>query len=171
MLSWLPSFSSMTVTPTPETTPLLSANADPQVQLQERVQFLQNGFFQPTTGSTVNTINSNIGTTLTAEQCIVGQFLRRTGTLGAPVNDTTPTAADLIAFLKKYVNPVIVSQGFAWSIAYYNETSQDITLLPGTGVTIGTSIVLSTSKVSTLRVYVLNASEGSEAVYVSLLGN
>ena len=101
----------------------------------------------------------------------MGQFLRRTGTLGAPVNDTTPTAADLIAFLKKYVNPVIVSQGFAWSIAYYNETSQDITLLPGSGVTIGTSIVLSTSKVSTLRVYVLNASEGSEAVYMSLLGN
>ena len=149
----------------------ISTNVDPLNQLQERVQFLQNGFFQPTTGSTVNTVNANAGTTLTAEQCIVGQFLNRTGTLGAPVNDTTPSASDLIVFLKKYVSPVLVSQGFSWNISYWNQTGQDITLLAGSSVTIGTSIVLSNTKVSTLRVYVLNADAGSEAVYISLLGN
>ena len=180
MLAWLPVFPSFStssaaqesVAPVSATANAsTSALADPLNQLQERVQFLQNGFFQPTTGSTVNTVNANAGTTLTAEQCIVGQFLNRTGTLGAPVNDTTPSASDLIVFLKKYVSPVLVSQGFSWNIAYRNQTTQDITLLAGSSVTIGTSIVLSSNKVSTLRVYVLNADTGSEAVYVSLLGN
>ena len=177
MLAWLPvfpSFSSVSPAPQEPVAPVsVSANAsvDPLNQLQERVQFLQNGFFQPTTGSSINTINSNAGVTLTVEQFVVGQFLNRTGTLGAPVNDTTPSAADLIVFLKKYVSPVLVSQGFAWNITYYNQTAQDITLLGGSNVTIGTSIVLSSTKVSTLRVYVLNSDVGSEAVYISLLGN
>ena len=180
MLWSLPVLSSFYSSPAPQEAPApVSANAsvssstsvDPLNQLQERVQFLQNGFFQPTAGSTVNTINSNAGVTLTAEQCIVGQFLNRTGTLGAPANDTTPSAADLIVFLKKYVAPVLVSQGFGWNITYYNQTGQDITLLGGSNVTIGTSIVLSNTKVSTLRVYVLNSDVGSEAVYISLLGN
>ena len=180
MLAWLPVFPSFSTTSAPQeaaapvssNAPIsTSANADPLNQLQERVQFLQNGSFQPTTGSTANTVNANVGTTLTVEQCIVGQFLNRTGTLGAPVNDTTPSASDLIVFLKKYVSPVLVSQGFSWNIVYYNQTGQDITLLPGASVTIGTSILLSNSKVSTLRMYVLNADAGSEAVYISLLGN
>ena len=176
MLAWLPVFPSFSTTSAAQeaAAPVnVSANAsvDPLNQLQERVQFLQNGFFQPTTGSTVNTVNANAGTTLTAEQCIVGQFLNRTGTLGAPENDTSPSAADLIVFLKKYVSPVLVSQGFSWNISYWNQTGQDITLLAGSSVTIGTSIVLSNTKVSTLRVYVLNADAGSEAVYISLLGN
>ena len=172
MLAWLPVFPSFSSVPQEAVAPV-SANAsvDPLNQLQERVQFFQNGFFQTTVGSTVNTINSNAGVTLTVEQCIVGQFLNRTGTLGAPVNDTSPSAADLIVFLKKYVSPVLVSQGFGWNITYYNQTGQDITLLAGSNVTIGTSIVLSSSKVSTLRVYVLNSDVGSEAVYISLLGN
>ena len=177
MLAWLPvfpSFSSVSPVPQEPVAPVsVSANAsvDPLNQLQEKVQFLQNGFFQPTTGSTVNTINSNAGVTLTVEQFIVGQFLNRTGTLGAPVNDTTPSAADLIVFLKKYVSPVLVSQGFAWNVAYNNQTGQTVNLAAGTGVTIGTAISLSTGKISTLRVYVLNSDVGSEAVYISLLGN
>jgi hypothetical protein len=178
MLAWLPVFPSFSTTSAPQeaAAPVssnapISTNADPLNQLQERVQFLQNGFFQPTTSGSANSINSDTGTTLTVEQCIVGQFLNRTGTLGAPVNDTTPSASDLIVFLKKYVSPVLVSQGFSWNIVYYNQTGQDITLLPGASVTIGTSILLSNSKVSTLRMYVLNADAGSEAVYISLLGN
>ena len=177
MLAWLPvfpSFSSVSPAPQEVVAPVsVSANAsvDPLNQLQEKVQFLQNGFFQPTVGSTVNTINSNAGVTLTVEQFIVGQFLNRTGTLGAPVNDTTPSAADLIVFLKKYISPVLVSQGFAWNVAYNNQTGQTVNLAAGTGVTIGTAISLLNSKISTLRVYVLNSDVGSEAVYISLLGN
>ena len=108
---------------------------------------------------------------MTVEQCIEGQFLNRTGTLVGPVNDSTPSASDLLVFLKKYVYHVVVSQGFSWNISYYNQTSQSITLLPGTGVSAGTSLLLASNKVSTLRVYVLNADAGSEAMYISLLGN
>jgi hypothetical protein len=180
MLAWLPVFPSFSTSSAPQeaaapvsttSNASTSALADPLNQLQERVQFLQNGFFQPTTSSSINTVNANAGTTLTPAQCIEGQFLNRTGTLGAPVNDTTPSASDLLVFLKKYVNPVVVSQGFSWNISYWNQTSQPITLLPGTGVTIGTSILFASNKVSTLRVYVLNADAGSEAVYISFLGN
>ncbi len=175
MHSWLPLFSSMSVSPaptpqettTPTTTVSVSANADPLNQLQERVQFLQNGFFQATSGSSVNTINSDTGVAMTAEQWVLGQFLTRTGAPGAPITDTTPSATDLIEYLSKYTSPFPVSTGFAFNISYWNQTGQTVNLAAGTGVTIGTAIALSTGKISTLRVYVT----GETSVYVSLLGN
>ena len=181
MLAWLPVFPSFSsVSPAPqEVVAPVSANAsvssstsvDPLNQLQEKVQFLQNGFFQPTTSGSANSINSEIGTTLTVDQLVLGQFLTRTGAPGAPITDTTPSASDLITFLTKYTSPFPVSQGFAWNVAYNNQTGQTVNLAAGTGVTIGTAISLSTGKISTLRVYVLNSDVGSEAVYISLLGN
>ena len=173
MLAWLPvfpSFSSVSPAPQEVVAPVsVSANSsvDPLNQLQEKVQFLQNGFFQPTSGSSSNTINSDIGVTLTVEQLVLGQFLTRTGAPGAPITDTTPSATELITFLTKYTSPFPVSTGFAFNIAYNNQTGQTVNLTGGTGITIGTAISLSTGKISTLRVYVT----GETSVYISLLGN
>ncbi len=144
-----------------------NASVDPLNQLQERVQFLQNGFFQPTTSGSANSINSDTGVTLTVEQLVLGQFLTRTGAPGAPISDTTPSATELIQYLTKYTSPFPVSAGFAWNVAFNNQTGQTVNLSAGSGVTIGTAIALSTGKISTLRVYVT----GETSVYISLLGN
>ncbi len=171
MLAWLPvfpSFSTTSAAPVSTTANAsTSANADPLNQLQERVQFLQNGFFQPTTSGSANSINSDTGVTLTVEQLVLGQFLTRTGAPGAPISDTTPSASELITFLTKYTSPFPVSAGFAFNIAYNNQTGQTVNLSAGTGVTIGTAISLSTGKISALRIYVTSET----SVYISLLGN
>ncbi len=161
-------YSSSSPSPAPqEAAAPVSANADPLNQLQERVQFLQNGFLQPASGSSVNVINSDAGVTLTVEQLVLGQFLTRTGAPGAPISDTTPSASELIQYLTKYTSPFPVSAGFAWNVAFNNQTGQTVNLSAGSGVTIGTAISLSTGKISTLRVYVT----GETSVYISLLGN
>ena len=149
----------------------LGTESDPQTQLQQKVQFLSSGFFQPTSGSTSNILTSATGVTLTVEQLILGQFLNREGAASGPINDTTPTASELITYLRKLVLPFPVSQGFAWNVAYYNQTGQTVTLLGGSGVAIGTAITLASGKISTLRFYVTDVTSGSENVYVSLLGN
>jgi len=171
MLAWLPVFPSFSTTSAPQESATAnastSANADPLNQLQERVQFLQNGFFQPTVGSSVNVINSDTGVTLTVEQLVLAQFLTRTGAPGAPISDTTPSATELIQYLTKYTSPFPVSAGFAWNVAFNNQTGQTVNLSAGSGVTIGTAIALSTGKISTLRIYVTSET----SVYISLLGN
>ena len=167
MLAWLPVFPSFSTSSSTTANASTSANVDPLNQLQERVQFLQNGFFQPTAGSSANTINYDTGVTLTVEQLVLGQFLTRTGAPGAPISDTTPSATELIQYLTKYTSPFPVSAGFAWNIAYNNQTGQTVNLSAGSGVTIGTAIALSSGKISTLRVYVTSET----SVYISLLGN
>jgi len=148
-----------------------SSATDIQTQLQQKVQFLSSGFFQPTSGSTSNTINSNSGVILNPEQLILGQFLNRTGDVPGPIYDITSSASDLVSFLIKLVDPFPISEGFAWNVAYYNNTGQSISLVGGNGVTIGTPITLLPSHISTLRFYLADATIGGENIYISLLGN
>jgi hypothetical protein len=148
-----------------------SSVTDIQTQLQQKIQFLSSGFFQPTSDSSVNSISSNSGVILTPEQLVLGQFLNRLGDVPGPIYDTTASAADLVSFLIKLIDPFPISQGFAWNVAYYNNTGQSISLVGGNGVTIGTSITLFPNKISTLRFYVAESTIGGENIYVSLLGN
>ena len=140
--------------------------------IPQKIQFLQSGFLQPTSQSTINIINSNTGTTLTSEQLILGKFLIRQGT-GGDIVDTTPSASELVQFLSPYIYPFLIQPGFYFDICYQNIRTDNstVTLLLGSGVTSQTTISLLPNTITTIRIFITNSISGTETAYFSILGN
>ena len=149
---------------------LVSNSTLPDSYIQSHFQFLEAGFIQPPSGTSLNTIESNTAYTYTPEQFAIGKVLSRQGT-GGVLSDITPSASSMVSFLQTQIPPVILKPGFYFDVSIRNQSNGDITLSPGAGVVIGSSITLQTGKISTIRVFITDIVTGSESIYLSLLGN
>jgi hypothetical protein len=151
----------------------------PEPYTQQHLQFLEAGFNQPLSGSSLNSIANSVGVTLSANQLVNAGYIARS-LVGAAQTDTSASASAIIEALNNNQairqlssssSPITVAPGFSFNLIYNNLTANAVSLAAGTGVTIGTAISLAANKVSILKFIVTNSSSGSEAVYVSLLGN
>ncbi len=140
--------------------------------MQQKLQFLESGFLQPTSTSTINTISSDTGVTLTVEQVILGKFLKRIGT-GGNVSDTTPSAAEIVQFILPYISPFILESGFYFDISIFNNRTDNstVSLILGSGITSSSSISFLPNTITTIRIFITNVESGSETIYCSVLGN
>lgn len=104
----------------------------------------------------VSIVNSNTGVTLTAAQ-IATHHVSRTGTAVAPISDTLPTAALLLAQFAK----AGVGQGFEFTIG--NNTGQVLTVLLNTGITMAGTVTIATGTRRTFVLTFTNVTPSSEA--------
>jgi hypothetical protein len=105
-----------------------------------------------------NAINNAAGVTLTAAQLLQG-YIDRSG--AAAVNDTTPTAAQLVAAA---VAPAV---GDCIELNIRNRNTGTLTLVAGTGVTLEGTTTIATVYSRKYVVRFTNVTKGSEAVTLS----
>lgn len=111
--------------------------------------------------------------TLTAAILLAG-FIQQNP--GGACTDTTDTAANLVAYLKQYIQAIAskdfgIQTGFYVDFAIQNQSGANvITLSAGAGVTLGGAITVPVSDMSWCRLTVLNPTVGSESVRIDLLG-
>lgn len=111
----------------------------------------------------VATITTAGNVTYTTEQVTGGMILRDPN--GASRVDTTPTAADIVAHL----TGMAVGGGFPCIIRNTSDSAgtENITLAPGTGVTMSpSSVVFARTRTQGLLFVLTNVSAGAEAVTV-----
>jgi hypothetical protein len=134
-------------------------------------QFLENGFQQCVSGTSANAINSATGTQYTAEQMMTGRFLVRGGTTTGTVNDTSASAANLVAYIKTLIPPFVLKPNFYVDIFVQNTTGNNVSLTGGVGVTSDGAIVVSAGQIATVRCFITGVEAGAESAYLSKLGN
>ncbi len=102
------------------------------------------------------------GVTLTAAQ-IISSYTLRSGAVGAPFNDTTPTAAAILAALTGPGTATVVLEnpGFYWRCR--NITGQTQTLLAGAGVSVSGTTTTATGTTGIWLVKFSNTNAGAEA--------
>ncbi len=159
-------------------TPLRFSTQNQDNFTQQNIKFLLSGFNQPSSGTSLQSYTGASGITYSASSFVDAQYIVRSG--AGSVTDNTPTAAQIVAALNanQWIRQLgqdsdakTVSSGFNFQVLINNTSSNSVTLGAGTNVTIGTAITLTNAKVTVLKVIVTNATSGSEAVYISQLGN
>ena len=160
-------------------TPLRFSTQNQDNFTQQNIKFLLSGFNQPSSGTSLQSYTGATAVTYSADSLVNGQYIVRS-TAGGGVTDLVPTAANIVAALNanqwirqlgQDSNASTVSAGFNFQVLINNTSSNAITLAGNTGSTVGTAITLTNAKVTILKVIVTNATAGSEAVYISQLGN
>jgi hypothetical protein len=153
---------------------------DSQLSTQHKINFLLSGFQQPDSIDSLTDITDSGSHTYSAAE-IINRYTVRTG-LSTTTTDVTCTAAELIAALNanqsvhrlnQTSRPTDVRRGFYWDFMVYNESSEDLYITGGTGVSIGgpASIYVAPGKLMVTRVIVTNVTEGLEEIYISILTN
>ena len=164
-----------------QTNPVNFVSQNPSVLLERDIQFLRNGFQQPSGGEEDIDIVGN-GVTYTTES-VIGRYIVRTGLDGQTSNDYTPSAAELIAALNEnqYIRQNnqlntgnFVRRGFYFDLSIYNDDDNDsIYLYGGNNVIIGVlpEVTILPGTFAVLRFQVVNATEGFEEIYVTNLSS
>lgn len=159
-------------------TPLRFSTQNQDNFTQQNIKFLLSGFNQPSSGTSLQSYTGATGITYSADSFVNGQYIVRSG--AGSVTDLVPVAANIVAALNanQWIRQLgqdsdakTVSAGFNFQVLINNTSSNAITLAGNTGSTVGTAITLTNAKVTVLKVIVTNATPGSEAVYISQLGN
>ena len=153
---------------------------DSQLSTQHKLNFLLSGFQQPDSIDSLTDITDSGAHTYSAAE-IINRYTVRTGLTGS-TTDVTSSASELIAALNanqsihrlnQTSRPTDIHRGFYFDWHLYNETSEDLYIQGGTGVSIGgpATVYVPPFKLVVVRVIVTNVTEGAEEVYISILTN
>ncbi len=135
---------------------ILELNGDGNVVIPNGTLGVRDGFFKRTTIHTINTAGDVI---YTGNQ-LFGGYLKRDPD-GVNRNDTTPSAA---VFLGLFGTGKEVGSSFDFTIKNTSSVGGiDVTLVPGSGVTIDGTTVIPTGSVFTFKVVMTNVGSGTEA--------
>ena len=133
---------------------------------QQHIDFLENSFLQPVSGTSLNSLDASSAVTLSANAIVNAGYIEVTGTSAI----TTATALEIVTELNKNQsirelstssNAVTVGKGF--NLQLLIKVSGTTTLTAGTGVTNQGSFSL-TAGVNIFKVVVTNSSLTSAAV-------
>lgn len=118
---------------------------------------------------TQTTITTAGNVTYTAAQ-MLGGLISRDGN-GANRSDTLPTAALLVSAMQAMNSAVVAGSSFRCFISEIASPAREITLLPGTGMTIVGNDTIKKNKAVQIIVIITDATPSSEAVTISIIGN